>query len=122
MNRINVTFYDETYEKLEQRMKNKSIKSIAHCIRELVDLGLKIEEAASKNDENQGEDEVMDMLIDLKKQLKNNLVWSLETRLLSRYLVENISEDDQDKKLAILEKYKKKANQHIEKMLGKVEN
>jgi metal-responsive CopG/Arc/MetJ family transcriptional regulator len=43
MNRINVTFYDETIEKLEERMKINGGKSIAHCIRELVDLGLKVE-------------------------------------------------------------------------------
>ncbi len=117
MNRINVSFYDETYEKLEERRKVNEGKSIAHCIRELVDLGFKVEESAKKNTEDHGKNDVVTMLTDLKKQMKNNLSWLLETRLLVRYIVENFPESEKAENVEILKKYKEKAVTHVEKML-----
>jgi hypothetical protein len=116
-NRINVTFYDETYEKLEERMTTNKVKSIAHCIRELVDLGLKVEESARKNTEDQEENNVVTMLIDLKKQMKSNLTWLVETRLLARYIVEYFPNNERAANIEILKKYKETAISHVEKML-----
>ena len=115
MRRINVTFYDETYEKLDVRMKKNSGKSIAHGIRELVDLGLKIEEAAQKNTDNPDENNAAQLMA----MLENNLIWSLETRLLTRYLVESLPESNKEKLIEILEKYKESAANYIKGMLGK---
>ena len=117
MSRINVTFYDETYEKLEERMQANGGISIAQCIRELVDLGLKVEESARRNAEDEGKNDVISMLIDLKHQMKDNLIWLLETRLLARYLVENFPEMEKTDNIKILNQYKEKAITHVEKML-----
>ncbi len=114
MKRINVTLFDETYEKLEVRMKNNGEKSIAHSIRELVDLGLKIEAAAEKNNENTGENDFEKLL----EMLKRNLNWALETRLLTRHLVENLPGSSKEKQIDILNKYKESANQYIKGFLG----
>lgn len=75
MKRINVSFYDETYEKLELRMQEKGGKSLANSVRELVDLGFKVEEAAKKNEGKNQESDGLDTLL---KFAKNNLLWSLE--------------------------------------------
>ena len=113
MNRINVSFYDETYEKIEARMKSNSVKSIAHCVRELVDIGLKIEEAAQKNSQNQQEDQSEKLM----EMLKNNLIWMLETRLLTRYMVEKLPEKNGDNSRDILDSYKDKSISYVNGML-----
>ncbi len=113
MKRINVTFYDNTYEILVKRAKKNGDVSIAEVIRELVDLALKIEAAAEKNDGNSTED-ASEKLIEM---MKNNLIWALETRLLTRYLVESLPESEKSKQVEILETYKEKANLYVEGML-----
>lgn len=116
-NRINVTFYDETYEKIEERMTINKVKSIAHCIRELVDLGLKVEESMKKNTDNPGKNDAITMLADLKNQMKINLTWLVETRLLARYMVENFPDSERADNVEILKKYKETAILHVEKIL-----
>lgn len=114
MKRINVTFYDETYEHLEARAKKNGSKSIAEQIRDLVDLGLKVEAAAQQNGEAErdfGQEKILEMLT-------SNLVWSLETRLLTRYLVERLPDADKQNHLEVLEKYKEKASHYVEGMLN----
>jgi len=112
MKRINVTFYDETYDKLDTRRQNNGGKSIAHGVRELVDLGFRTEEALQKNDKN-GIKNDSEMLIAM---LKKNLIWALEARLLTRYLVENLPGMDREKQIETLEKYKQSAVDYIEGM------
>jgi hypothetical protein len=114
MKRINVTFYDETYDELEARMKRNGEKSLAPGIRELVDLGLKIEKAARENSGGQQEN-YLEKIIEL---LKNHLTWLLETRLLTRYLVENLESSSKEKQAEILEKYKESAIHFVKGMLG----
>jgi glutamate synthase domain-containing protein 3 len=114
MKRINVTFYDETYEALEARMKINGEKSLAPGVRELVNLGLKIEEAAQENNENRRENELEKILL----LLKNHLTWLLETRLLARYLVEHFPESSKEKQAEILEKYKESAIHFVKGMFG----
>lgn len=110
MKRINVTFYDEIYEKIAARAEKNRSKSIAEQVRELVELGLKIEAASeNQNTENQSEQ--------MLSMLKNNLIWSLETRLLARYLVERLPEIDKQNHIEILDKYREKASDYVEGML-----
>ncbi len=118
MNRISVTFYDKIYEKLEARMKENGAKSVAHCVRELVDLGLKVEAAAKKNNEKSSEDPFEKVI----NMMENNLKWSLESRLLTRYLVENLPENSPKLRADILREYKEKAISHVDGMLNKPEN
>lgn len=113
MKRINVTFYDETYDKLEARRQDNGGKSIAHGVRELVDLGFRTEEALQKNDKESSKND-SEILIAM---LKKNLTWALEARLLIRYLVENLSGTSREKQIEILEKYKQSAVDYIEGML-----
>ena len=113
MKRINVTFYDETYEILAKRAKKNGDVSIAQAIRELVDLALKVEAVAQNNSDNSAEDTSKKLM----EMMKNNLIWALETRLLARYLVESLPESEKAKQIEILETYKEKANIYVEGML-----
>ncbi|MEO8402829.1 MAG: hypothetical protein ABI597_13740 [Gammaproteobacteria bacterium] len=114
MQRINVSFSENVYKILEDRRQKKDQKSLAEGVRELVDLGLRIEEASEKNNQNQDEDE----LKKITEMLKKNLIWSMETRLLARFLVEKIPTTDKDKLIEILKKYKEKAHDHVKGLVG----
>lgn len=110
MKRINVSFYNETYEKLERRMQEKGGKSVANGIRELVDLGFKVEEAAKRNE---GGNPETDNLVMLLKFAKNNLLWSLEILFLVRHFIQAMPDQQGGK---ALEKYKESAASYIQGM------
>ena len=120
MKRITISFYEEIYDKLEARMQKNESASIAQSVRELVDLGLRIEEAAAIDEEKNDENSVEKSILELKNLLKNNLNWALETRLLTRLLVEHNINDHADNKAAILEKYKKSATDYIKGLYGEI--
>ncbi len=117
MRRPTITFTDEMYEKLENRMRENRLKSISECVRELVDLGLRIEESASKSTEKEDEIDLLTAVLELKNLLKNNLSWSLESRLLTRFLVETNPADTQENKISILEQCKNKAQNHVDELV-----
>ncbi len=118
MKRTTITFYDEAYQKLEERVQKKGLQSVAQCVREMVDLVFKIEEAASKSSEKEDEIDLLQVVLELKNLLKNNLNWSLETRLLTRFLVESQPDGTKDKKVEILERYKESASNYVKGLLG----
>lgn len=118
MKRTTITFYDEAYQKLEDRVQRKGLQSVAQCVREMVDLTFKIEEAASKSNEKEDEMDLLQVVLELKNLLKNNLNWSLETRLLTRFLVESQPDGSKEKKIEILEKYKESASNYVKGLIG----
>jgi len=122
MVRTTITFHDQVYKKIETRTNEKGMQSIAHCIRNMVDICFKIEEAALKSDEKEGESDLLQTILELKNLLKTNLNWSLETRLLTRFLVENQPSGSKEKKIEILEKYKESASSHVNDLLNKRES
>lgn len=118
MKRISISFYDEIYEKLEQRMKKLGSPSVAQSVRELVDMALKIESAAKESNVNTYEDKVIAAINELKKLFKADLNWSLETRLLARFLVDNHESGNGEKRADILEQYKKTATDYVQGLYG----
>ncbi len=113
MKRINVTFYDETVEILKERVEKNGSRSVAHEIREIVDLYLQIEKLREKNGEN-SIDDTLKKLIDMTKK---DLIWSFETRLLARHLIEHLPGEGQQNSSEILSICKEKANSYVEGML-----
>lgn len=114
MKRITITFYPEIMEQLEKRVEEKKLQTVSQCIRELVELGLKIEAAASqKTNENDFDNEEVLLLNDIKKLLKHNLTWSMESRLLDRFIVENQLNLSETKTRELLDTYKEKAQAHV---------
>jgi hypothetical protein len=117
MIRISITFYDEVHEKLKDGANKKNV-SLAQHIRELVEIGSRVEEsAAKKQDGDAGELNKIDNLNELKSLWKNSLSWGLETRYLIRYLVENMSEKNKDVIADILKKSTDKADSFVSALL-----
>lgn len=113
MNRINVRFYDEVIEKLKLRTETKMSGSIAQSIRELVDLGLKIESAADQNHEGTDAANDLNFIVDM---MKNNIRWTLESLLIVRTVIESLYENNTDEVGAILKKCKEQALGHVKKL------
>jgi hypothetical protein len=117
MKRINVTFYDEIIEKLEARTKAKKYGSVAQSIRELIDLGLRIEEAANQNSDKRNEKDELGIVVDV---MKNNLRWTLESLLIIRQILERINANGNDQTNEILQHCKEQALNHVNKMFVKL--
>jgi hypothetical protein len=117
--RTTVSFYTEVYQRLEERTKQKGLASVGQSIRELVDLGLRIEDATKSNDKGAG-DELLDAILDLKNLFKNNLNWSLETRLLTRLLVGQQADPTQKISSEILKECQERAQQYVQGLLGEI--
>lgn len=116
MERTTVTFNDEIYQKLKIRSENNGHIPVAQSIRELVDIGFRVEEAASKNESNGSDNDLMEMFAIIKNLLINNLNWSLETRLLQRFLIEKNLSPEKSDLAESLTKYKEIAIQHVDKL------
>ncbi|CAN5423874.1 hypothetical protein BH10PSE19_BH10PSE19_16320 [soil metagenome] len=120
MNRISITFNDESYAKLQTQAEKKKI-SLAKYVRELVDIGLQVEEAASQNEDHKKlKKNEIDDLGELKELWKNNLIWTLESRYLSRYLVENIVGKEEEAIAKILEKAREKSRSFVAGLLHEI--
>ena len=117
MDRYTITFYEEISEKIKERAQRKGISSIAQCIRELVELALKFEEMTEKSEGSLQENDLVSLLSEIKNLLKNNLNWSLETRFLSRFLIENNPNVTKEKQTEVLQKFKERAQDLVNGML-----
>lgn len=117
MKRINVTFYDEIIEKLEVRTKAKKCGSVAQSIRELIDLGLRIEEEANQNSDKKNEKDELGVVVDV---MKNNIRWTLESLLIIRQMLERINADGNEQTNEILQSCKEQALNHVSKMFVKL--
>ena len=72
MKRISVSFYDEIYKIIEAIAKEEGLPSLAHCIRELVDLALKLKAAAKESSQKNDKNEVLTLVSELKNLFQNN--------------------------------------------------
>ena len=118
MKRISIGFYDEVCDQLEQIRNEDGLSTLAQCVREIVDLGIRVRKAAKKSTETMAEDPVIAAVNELKKLFKSNMNWSLETRLLARFLVENHTSQDGEKRTDILDQYKKSSIDYIQGLYG----
>lgn len=120
MERTTVTFYDEIYDYLKNRAKKQGNQSIAQAIRELVDLGIKVEKASESQHTN-NKDSLQYLMENFKEMLKLNMHWTLETMLLSRVLVTHHDGFSEDQKHQALVSSKEKAELHIKEKMGEMD-
>lgn len=118
MKRINVTLYDEVFEEIDGRTKERKCGSIAQSIRELIDLGIKIEKAAKQNNE---QNEAPNELQFISETLKNMMRWTLESLLISRQLLMKFHDDNPDEAELLIKKCKEQAINHSKKMFEEVD-
>lgn len=117
MKRINVTFYDEFFAKLETRTNEKQCSSVAQSIRELTELGLKIEGASKENADKKQEEQGLNTMIEV---MKSNLRWTLESLLSIRYLLEQLNENNHEQTKEIIQRCKEQALNHVQKMFNQL--
>ncbi len=114
MNQISISFDKPTEEKLRNRAKENDM-TVAHYVRRLVDIGLRVEEMSSQ--EKPTTDDSTE-LNDLKKLLHKDLISSYEILYLVRYILTKMPEDQTGKHDEILGKVKIKAQSFVEGLIG----
>jgi hypothetical protein len=119
--RITASFSQETLQKLEHYKTENGLPSLAQCVSDLVDLGLKKEAVLPTNDfslkapSTPAVSPELSELEPLKKILTTHTAWIMENRLLSRYLVENMPHQSKEKNVEILQYFKVKAKELAKK-------
>jgi hypothetical protein len=118
MNRISITFYEEVFSKLQKYADEKKI-SIAQFVREMVDIGLRVQEISNKNDQENKKDMVLEKLDEMQKLIKNNMISGYENLYLTRYSVLNLPEKSEEELDGVIEKAKIKSKAYIEGLSDK---
>lgn len=114
MPRVSVTIPDETYKKIEDRAKIKGEQTISQCANELIELGLRVEEATEKNRENNNEElTLIDELRSIKMMLEHNMTWTVESRAYARFFMETMSNQPPEEKAELAKLFKEKAKESI---------
>lgn len=67
MEQITMKVDDAVFEKIKARMEKNGCKTLAQCARELLELGLRIEEAAANQEAGSDENDVLGTLLNLTK-------------------------------------------------------
>lgn len=123
MKRINATFSDEMFKKLESYKTIAGLATFAECVHQLVALGLQKEKAniLTTNDVSlppQSTPSISPELTELlaiKKMLMNHSSWVMESRLLNRYLVAHMPNQPKEMGLKILQHFKTRVGDFIRK-------
>lgn len=113
MKRINVTLYDEVFAEIDNRTKENKCSSIAQSIRELIDLGRKVEKAAKQENE---ENDTPSELFFISETLKNLMRWTLESLLISRQVMLKLHDENPDETEMLIKKCKEQAVNYTKKM------
>jgi hypothetical protein len=118
MERLTISFYDEIAQKLNKRAAKKNI-SVAQYIRDLVNIGLRVEEMSEqKKSENDGNDPLQAELETLKKLQRKGLDSSYESLYIVRHILINLLEEDPKKHVEILDMAKVKSKSFVDGLLG----
>lgn len=113
MEPITIKLDSEFIEKLKARMVKKGCKTLSQCARELMDLAMRIEDAAQSDDAVNDDNGLSPELMEL---FKTNLIWSLETRFMLRFLLENWKGMESVNTTFFMEKAKERAANAVHEM------
>lgn len=116
MQRTSIGIPEDDYKKIQAQAAQKSIP-VADYLRHLIQLGLKVEEAAENH--SQGHSEEATSLDWSQEKL---LTWGLELRYLLRYLIQNGFQHSIEQRNAFLTEAKEKAVLRIETWLNAENN
>lgn len=106
MEKFTIKLDKELLDKMNDRMIRKGCKSISQCARELIDLGMKIEEKADLYEGENVEFDPNSVLLDM---LKTNMVWALESRFLLRNLTLKSNDPASSSMSDLMKKVKERA-------------
>src|SRR5690242_7472308 len=118
MEQITVRFYEETYNKLSEFAQKKKME-LAPYIRQLVELGLRIEEMSEQKTEgdNNSDNAIENTLHLHQKLLEKDLTSTYEMIYLIRYILASLPEKSAGDHAKILEGAKTKAKAYVEVLL-----
>jgi hypothetical protein len=120
MKQICITFDDELQEKLRRNAKEKNTK-LGQYIRNLVDLGLRVEEmSAQKKAEGDKPDPLTEEFALFKKLLQKNLVSSYEMLYLIRHILTKMPEKTPGEHRAFADQAETKAQSFVAGLLDKM--
>src|SRR5687768_9804865 len=114
MEQITIKIDGVLLEQMKDRMTKKECKTLSQCARELMELALRIEKAASSQEGENDANALSPALMDL---FKTNMMWLLETRFLVRFLVENKKDIDAEPLGEFMKKAKERAVSHIGELM-----
>jgi len=113
MQRVTISFPEETLKDLEKNAANRGL-SLAHYLRELVELGLRLEGVESQLptpiSQASLEKTAAEGGVDF---CKLPLEWALESRYLLRYLVDSLVQHSAEKRAAVLSTATEKAQKFV---------
>jgi len=115
MEQITMKVDDAVFEKIKARMEKNGCKTLAQCARELLELGLRIEEAAANQEAGGDENDVLGTLLNLTK---TNTQWVLETRFFVKFLMENWNRLESSQLSLFMEKAKERAAAAVDELVG----
>lgn len=114
MERISIGFYPEIYTKLEKRADQKKLK-LAQYIRQLVELGLRIEEMSEqKEGDKTDQNPIEKALAFQQKLLQKGFLSSHEALYLVRYMLPHLEEKNSGDHAKMLEAAKVKSQSLLE--------
>lgn len=118
MKQIPIAFDKQTEEKLRNNAKIKELK-LAQYIRQLVDIGLRVEEIAEKKESegNKEEHTEMEKLLETQQTLiQKGLISTYEILYLIRYILTTLPEHELDAHNKIFDQSQIKAKQLVENL------
>jgi hypothetical protein len=119
MEQITMKVDDAVFEKIKVRMEKNGCKTLAQCARELLELGLRIEEAAANQEAGSDENDVLGILLNLTK---TNTQWVLETRFFVKFLMENWNRMESSQLSLFMDKAKERAAVVVHELVGQPAN
>lgn len=119
MEQITMKIDDAIFEKVKARMEKNGCKTLAQCARELLELGLRIEEAAANQGTGDDENDVLSTLLNLTK---SNTQWVLETRFFVKFLMENWNRTELSQLSLFMDKAKERAAVVVHELIGQPSN
>ncbi len=119
MEQITMKVDDAVFEKIKARMEKNGCKTLAQCARELLELGLRIEEAAANQEAGSDENDVLGTLLNLTK---TNTQWVLETRFFVKFLMENWNRIESSQLSLFMDKAKERAAVVVHELVGQQTN
>jgi len=108
MRRINLVLPNKYVAYLQADAVKKEV-SLARHVRDLIEVGRQVEEAAAQQAEPSTLHNTHSSLDDSKELWKQSLLCALESRYLMRYLVDRLPDQSPEKRDAVLKAVKEKA-------------
>ena len=119
MRKLTIKLDEDLFQKLSKRSNKKGDQMLSQSARELIQLGLRVEESTESIHNNNDENALEKLSFYLKNLLQTHMTWVLETKFLAQFLVENKCGEGANKSLEFMDKAKEKAKSYVNELMEK---